>query len=173
MRCPWRTHPPDRRAAPAGRPASLADHAACGCSTFKPGRYRDVRPGPQAAGDLGPRERGLLSGVAARLDAIDSRLSAIEQRVGTGPDTGDLDQQIEQARGNRQAAADAQEYEQAAALRDRKSNCSPRRPLTSISGQQHPDLPSLAGQCHSMSEEIGRLRVLLRQHGIEPEHKTA
>ena len=41
------------------------------------------------------RQRELLSRVTARLNALESRLSAIEQRVGTGADTGHLDQQIE------------------------------------------------------------------------------
>jgi hypothetical protein len=69
-----------------------------------------------------PWERALLLRVQARLDAFDRRLAAIEQRVGAGPDTGDLDEQIERVRGERRAAADAQQYAQAASLRDRESN---------------------------------------------------
>ena len=34
--------------------------------------------------------------VQARLDAVEDRLAAVGQRVGTGPDTSDLDEQIEQ-----------------------------------------------------------------------------
>jgi DNA-binding CsgD family transcriptional regulator len=52
-------------------------------------------------------EGELLSRVTARVDAIDSRLAAIEQRVGTGPDTSGLDEQIARVRAERQAAADA------------------------------------------------------------------
>ena len=47
---------------------------------------------------IAPTEAGarlLERGVVARVSAIESRLSAVEQRVGTGSDTGDLDQQIE------------------------------------------------------------------------------
>ncbi len=58
----------------------------------------------------GPRERRLLSEVRARVSAFETRLSAIEQRVGTGPATGDLDEQIERVRGEKEAAADAQDY---------------------------------------------------------------
>jgi len=67
-----------------------------------------------------PWERTLLPRVDARLDAFERRLAAIEQRVGKGPDTGDLDEQIERVRAERQAAADAQQYEQAASLRDQE-----------------------------------------------------
>jgi len=126
-------------------------------------------PGPAGRG-----ERWLLSQVQARVNAIDSRLAVIEQRVGTGPDTRDLQQQIEQVRDEKEAAAGAQEYEQAASLRDRE-----RQLLAEKAAAQqewaaaHPDLPSLAEQCHQMSQEIDRLRALLRQHGIEPGDKTA
>jgi ATP-dependent Clp protease ATP-binding subunit ClpC len=120
------------------------------------------------------RERELLSGVVARVNTIDSRLSAVEQRVGTGPDTGDLNQQIEQVQRERQAAVDAQEYEQAASLRDREKELLAEK----TSRQQqwaaaHPDLPSLAEKFRQLSDEIERLRALLRQHGIEPEDGAA
>ena len=59
------------------------------------------------AGPVGGSERRLLSALRARVSAIESRLAVIEQRVGTGPDTSDLDQQIEQVRAERAAAADA------------------------------------------------------------------
>jgi ATP-dependent Clp protease ATP-binding subunit ClpC len=128
---------------------------------------------PQGA-DVALRERGLLSGVVARVDAIDSRLSAVEQRVGTGPDTGDLDQQIEQVRGERQAAADAQEYEQAASLRDREKELLAQKASRQEQwAAAHPDLPSLAEKFRQLSDEIERLRALLREHGIEPEDGAA
>jgi ATP-dependent Clp protease ATP-binding subunit ClpC len=119
------------------------------------------------------RERALPL-VVARVDAIDSRLSAVEQRVGTGPDTGDLDQQIEQLQRDRQAAVDAQEYERAASLRDQEKELLAEK----ASRQQqwaaaHPDLPTLAEQFRQLSDEIDRLRALLREHGIEPKDGAA
>jgi hypothetical protein len=65
-------------------------------------------------------ELRLLPAVQARLEAVEQRLAAVEQRVSTGPDTGDLDKQIDRVRGERHAAADAEEHEQAAVLRDRE-----------------------------------------------------
>jgi hypothetical protein len=94
--------------------------------------------------------------------------------VGTGPDTSDVDQQIEQVRAERAAAADAEEYEQAALLRDRGKQL-----LTEKAARQeewaaaYPDLPSVAGKCDELSGEIDRLRALLRRHGIEAEDETA
>ncbi len=122
----------------------------------------------------GGSERRLLAALQARVSAIESRLPVIEQRVGTGPDTGDLDRQIDQARGEREAAADAQRYEQAASLRDQGKQL-----LTEKAARQkewsaaHPDLASLAEKCHELSSEIDRLRALLRQHDIDAQDTTA
>jgi len=134
------------------------------------GHRGEEREGSAAGG----RERGLPPEIAARLGAIGSRLSAVEQRAGTGPDTSDLDQQIEQALRDRHAAVDAQEYERAASLRDREKDLLAQR----ASAQQqwaatHPDLPSLAEKFRQLSEEIERLHALLREHGIEPEDGAA
>jgi ATP-dependent Clp protease ATP-binding subunit ClpA len=120
------------------------------------------------------RERALLTRLQARLDAVETRLAATEQRVGTGPDTSDLDEEIDRFRGERQAAADTQEYEQAASLRDRE-----RQLLADKAARQdrweadHPALPSLAEQCQQLSGEIDRLRGLLRQHGIDSDGEPA
>jgi ATP-dependent Clp protease ATP-binding subunit ClpC len=129
--------------------------------------------GKEAEG-AAPQERGLPTEIAARLDALDSRLAAVEQRAGTGPDTGDLDQQIEQVLRDRHAAVDAQEYERAASLRDREKDLLAQQ----ASRQQqwatkHPDLLSLAEKVRQLSGEIERLRALLREHGIEPEDGAA
>ena len=120
------------------------------------------------------REGALVTEVQARLDAVEGRLASLEQRVGTGPDTSDLDGQIGAVRRERHAAADAQDYEQAASLRDREKEL---RASKAERQEQwaagHPDLPVLAEQCQQLSGEIERLRALLRQHGIDPQGKPA
>jgi hypothetical protein len=127
-----------------------------------------------AAGAGRPDRGMLLSRADSRLGAMERRLAAIEQRVGIGPDTSDLDERIEMVRGERVSAADAQEYEQAASLRDNEKQL-----LASKTARQeewaakHPGLPSLAEQCQQLGEEIERLRDLLRQHGIESEGRPA
>jgi hypothetical protein len=128
---------------------------------------------PVAAGSAA-RELTLLPAVQARLDGIEARLAVIEQRVGTGPDTSDLDEQIDRVRTERHDAADVQEYEQAASLRDRENDL-----LASKAARQeqwparNPALPDLAQQVQQLSDEVERLRALLRQHGIDPHDKTA
>jgi len=112
--------------------------------------------------------------VLARLEAVEERLTAIEQRAGTGPETSDLDEQIAQVGREKESAADAQDYEQAASLRNREKGL-----LASKAAQQeqwtaaHPALPVLAERIQQLAEEIERLRALLRQHGIDPQDKTA
>jgi Clp amino terminal domain, pathogenicity island component len=128
----------------------------------------DLRP---QSGRRPPREVVPVIRVQARLVAVEGRLAAVEQRLGTGPDTSDLDEQIDRVRGERHAVADAEEYEQAASLREREKEL-----LASKAARQeqwaagHPDL---AEQVQQITDEIERLRALLRQHGIDPQDKQA
>ena len=125
-------------------------------------------------GALGAEAQARLDAIEARLTVIDGLLAAVEQRVGIRPDTTDLDEQIDKVRGERLAAADAQEYEQAASLRDREKDF-----LASKAARQqewaagHPALPVLAERCQQLADEVERLRALLRQHGIDPQDKPA
>jgi ATP-dependent Clp protease ATP-binding subunit ClpA len=122
----------------------------------------------------GRSERRMLYELQRRIDAIDTRLQAVEQRVGTGPGVSELDEQIEHVRAERLAAAGAEEYERAASLRDQEKEL-----LTEKASRHdqwaaaHPGLPSLAETYSQLSEELGRIRALMRQHGIEPDDKTA
>jgi hypothetical protein len=135
------------------------------------GRQSEDEPGTvRAAGRSGKAGRGkrkLWPEILERLGAMESRLSALEQRVGTGPDVRDLDQEIAQVRRDKESAIDAQDFETAAALRDREKELLGQK----ASRQQewataHRDLPSL-------TDEVGRLRDLLRQHGIDPQDGAA
>jgi hypothetical protein len=132
-------------------------------------------------GRLPPREGVAATEARARLDVIEGRLAAIEillaaveQRVGIRPDTPDLDEQIDRARRERLAAAEAQEYEQAAALRNReKELLAGKAARREEWAAGHPALPDLAERIQQLADEIERLRGLLRQHGIDPQDKTA
>jgi ATP-dependent Clp protease ATP-binding subunit ClpC len=131
--------------------------------------------GEEAAGSAaGGRDAGLPPRIAANLEAIGSRLSAVEQRTGTGPGTLELDQRIEQALRDRHAAVEAQDYELAASLRDREKDLLAQK---ASAWQQwtaaHPDLPALAEKVRQLSDEIEHLHALLREHGIEPEPGAA
>ena len=121
-----------------------------------------------------PEEGAPWPEVQARLDTVEGRLAALEQRMGTGPDTSDLDEQIAQVCREKESAIDAQDYAQAASLRDREKEL-----LASKAARQeqwaagHPALPDLAERCQQLTDEIERLRALLRQHGIDPQDKPA
>lgn len=68
----------------------------------------------------------------------------------------------------------AEDYENAAALRDRERQLVTRK--TSRQDQwatAHPDLPALAEGLHRLSDKVERLRGLLRQQGIEPQDCAA
>ena len=118
-------------------------------------------------GKAGRGKRKLLSQVLTRLDSMEWRLSTLEHRVGTGPDTTDLGQRIAQVRRDKESAIDSQDFENAAALRDtEKQLVSERASLQEEWAATHMDLPSL-------STEVERLRDLLRQHGIEPQDGAA
>jgi len=106
-----------------------------------------------------------ITGEAAhgRLDSLEWRLSVLEQRVGTRPDLRDLNREIAQVRRDKEAAVDAQDFENAAGLRDQENQLLHEKDARE---QEWAALPSL-------SEEIERLRDLLRQHGIDPQDGVA
>jgi ATP-dependent Clp protease ATP-binding subunit ClpC len=133
------------------------------------------RPGQADAGQrTESAESRVLAEILSRIEAMDSRLSAVEQQMGARPDVGDLDQQIAQARRDKEAAAGAEDFEHAAALRDRE-----RQLLAEKASRQkdwaaaHPDLPSLAEGLHMLSDEVGRLRGLLTQQSNKPRDGAA
>jgi ATP-dependent Clp protease ATP-binding subunit ClpC len=136
----------------------------------------EEEPGTRHAGkdSAARKQRGLLAEVLSRVESIDSRLAAVEQRVGAGPDVGDIDQEIARTRSDKKSAADAEDYEMATALRDRE-----RQLLAEKASRQeqwaaaHLDLPSPAAGLHRLSEEVKRLRGLLREKGIEPQDGAA
>ena len=105
---------------------------------------------------------------------VEQRLTAIEQRIGIGPDTSDLDEQIEAARTEKEAAIEAQDFDRAASQRDQEKQL-----LAEKAAQQeqwaagHPAQPNLAERYQQLADELERLRALLRQHGIDPEDKPA
>jgi ATP-dependent Clp protease ATP-binding subunit ClpA len=132
-------------------------------------RSEDEPPTARAAGRFGRAggKRQMLVDILAHLDSVESRLAALEHRVGAGPDVRDLDQEVAQIRLEKESAIDAQDFETAAMLRDRERQLlqerASRRQEWAIA---HRDVPSL-------TDEIERLRAMLRQLGIEPRDGAA
>jgi hypothetical protein len=119
-------------------------------------------------------ELRLLPAVKTHLEAVEQRLTAIEQRVGTGPDTSDLDEQIAHVRREKESAMDAHDYERAAERRNREKEL-----LASKAARQEQwaagtrALADLAERVQQLADEVERLRVLISQHGIDPQDKPA
>ena len=122
-----------------------------------------VQEGPGTGRVAGRGKRKLLSELRARLDSLDWRLSVLEQRVGTSPGLAQLDQEITQIRRDKESAIDAQDFENAAVLRDREQQ---------LLGDQAARLQEWAA-LPSLSDEVDRLRELLRRHGIDPQDGVA
>ena len=118
----------------------------------------------------GKRERNrLLDDALARFGPVDQRLAALERWTGLGPDLDDLDQEIAHIRREKESAIDSQDFEAAAALRDKEREVIDRR----ISREKEwaataDDQPSLSAELGRVNAELKRLRAVLRQHGIDP-----
>ena len=115
-----------------------------------------------------------LSGLEARFDAIESRLSAAEFCVGVGPDMRGLDKEIAQTRRDKEAARGERDFEAATSLHDKEQQLigekdSRRRQWEAV----HLDPSSLAEKIGQLSDEIEQLRGLIRQQGTEPKEGTA
>src|SRR5690348_15489460 len=96
------------------------------------------------------------------------------QRTGIGPDTSDLDERTEVARTEKEAAIDAQDFEQAASNRDREMQLlAEKGARQELWAAAHPAKPDLAEQSRQLAAEVERLRALLRQHGIDPQDTPA
>jgi len=118
-------------------------------------------PGTGRAGGRGKRKQ--LSDLRGQLDSVSWRLSVLEQRVGTAPDLAQLDREIAQIRRDKEIAIDAQDFENAAVLRDSEQRLVDDKAARL---QEWAALPSL-------SDEVERLRDLLRRHGIDPRDGAA
>src|SRR5580700_529633 len=146
--------------------AEGAGEAGSGAGSGRP-KAGTAGPGPEDASH-GPTtmEGRMLAQILGRIEAMDARLLAVEQQLGSGPDVGDLDCQIAQARQDKESAVGAEEYEHAAALRDTERQLiADKAERQKEWAAEHPDLPSLAEGLHMLSDEVGRLRGLLSQQG--------
>lgn len=127
---------------------------------------------PESAVQASTHSR-LRDGAENQIDTIEERLARLEERVG-GPDTSHLDEQLKLIRRERQIAADVQDYERAAGLRDRENELlAERATLRDEWAADRPGLEALAQRCQELSRRIDELETLLRRHGISPDEASA
>jgi ATP-dependent Clp protease ATP-binding subunit ClpA len=124
-------------------------------------------PGSQGQDLTGEGSR--LDDALARVDALGRRLAAVERWVGMRPDLDDLDQEIAQVRREKEAAIERQDFEAAAATRDKeKQLLAVRAGREKERAEPAAGRRSLATELGRVNAELERLRAILREHGIEP-----
>jgi ATP-dependent Clp protease ATP-binding subunit ClpA len=131
------------------------------------GKETKIGHAARRSGKGGRAKRKLLSQLLDGFGSMETRLSALEQRVGTGPGVRDLEREIAQVRRHKESVIDAQDFETAAVLRDKEKQLLEERD----SRRQEWTAANL--DAPSLSDEVERLRGLLRQHGIEPRDGAA
>ncbi len=96
--------------------------------------------------------------LVTRMKGIESRLAAIELRLGDGPDLSRLDDRIADTVAEKRTAVVAERYEQAAALRDTERRLlAERAELASDWARTHPSLSALAQEVVRLADEVARL----------------
>ncbi len=120
--------------------------------------------------ELLPGDHGQdVTGEGPRIDALDRRLAALERWVGLRPDLDDLNREIAQARREKEAAIDRQDFEAATATRDReKQLLGARAAREKEETWTAAGRTSLARELDRVNSELERLRAFLREHGIDP-----
>ena len=110
----------------------------------------------------------------ARIDTLDHRLAAIERWAGMRPDLDELDQEIALVCREKEAAIDRQDFEAAAATRDKEKQLLAARAAREKGWTQATaGRPPLASELDRVNAELDRLRVILREHGIDPGNDAA
>jgi ATP-dependent Clp protease ATP-binding subunit ClpA len=94
-------------------------------------------------------------------------------RMTVPDDLRELEEQLAQARREKEAAIDTEDFDQAAALRDKE-----RQLVAWVAERERAwtagvDLDAVVGENQRLHGEVERLRELLRRHGVEPGGGTA
>jgi ATP-dependent Clp protease ATP-binding subunit ClpA len=93
-------------------------------------------------------------------------------RMTVPDDLRELEEQLAQVRSQKEAAIDAEDFEQGAALRDKERQLAGRLAEREREWTAGVDLAAVIQENQRLHREVERLRERLRQHGIEPDGGT-
>jgi ATP-dependent Clp protease ATP-binding subunit ClpA len=113
---------------------------------------------------------GLLSGDAGTEEAA-ARTRLVRMTV--PDDLLEAQEQFAQVRREKEAAIDAEDFDQAAALRDKEQQLLRMLVERELEWRAGVDLAAVVQENQRLHREVERLRELLRRHGIEPNGGTA
>ena len=113
---------------------------------------------------------GLLSGDAGTEEAA-ARTRLVRMTV--PDDLLEAQQQFAQVRREKEAAINAEDFDQAAALRDKEQQLLRMLVERELEWRAGVDLAAVVQENERLHREVERLRELLRRHGIEPNGGTA
>jgi Clp amino terminal domain, pathogenicity island component/UvrB/uvrC motif len=145
---------------------------------------QDLRDHPEVDQRPPPAERErqqlgvvLQNDVQRLLDTIDDRLSAIERHLGiTRPVSAELrslDEQIAQLRRDKEAAINAEDFGQAAILRDAEKRLLEERAraeqVPAAAASETPAVPEEPDELSRLRARVDRLEERLRERGIDPD----
>jgi ATP-dependent Clp protease ATP-binding subunit ClpC len=91
----------------------------------------------------------------------------------TAPDElREIEEQLAQVRQKKEAAIQAQDFEQAATMRDQEEQLLPMLAERERAWTAGVDLAAVIQENHKLHSEVERLRELLGRHGIDPDGGT-
>ena len=115
----------------------------------------------------------LLSGYVGGEEAADKPGARTRLVRMTAPEElREADQQLAQARREKEAAIDAEDFEQAAGLRDKERQLARRVAELERAWTAGVDLEAVVRENEHLHREVERLRELLGRHGIQPDGRT-
>jgi ATP-dependent Clp protease ATP-binding subunit ClpA len=111
----------------------------------------------------------VLGGYAGGED-VGARMRLVRMTV--PDDLREAEEQLAQVRREKEAAIQAQDFEQAATLRDQEEQLLPRLAEREREWTAGVDLAAVIQENHKLHSEVERLRALLGRHGIDPDGGT-
>jgi ATP-dependent Clp protease ATP-binding subunit ClpA len=115
----------------------------------------------------------LLSGYAGGKEGKEAGARTRLVRMTVPADLLVLTEELAQVRRQKEAAIDAEDFDQATELRDAEKELLTRLAEREQEWTAGVDLAAVIQENHNLHREVERLRELLRQHGIEPDGGTA